>query len=170
MSDLFIVEELQTYLVAQGIGQLPNAAPSSTIPSIWIQPRDGAMLPGKARGTYTAAQAKVETTTVTLIDTQTSGPMNGALEAYLDETFIDIIVRSKTAAPGKLVHRGIRGLLHPTGSLNGKHHWTMGSVLVEYSTIWRAEQPLPFVYDGDTQTYDRVAAYRIAVRRTNLTT
>jgi len=170
MGDFFIIEELQTYLVAQGVGQLPNATPSAVLPSIWIQPRDGARLPGKARGSYTAQQAKVETTTVTLIDTQTGSPMNGALEAYLDETFIDIIVRSSTAAPGKLVHRGIRGLLHPTGSLNGKHGWQMNSVLVEYSNIWRAEQPLPFVYDGDTQTYDRVAAYRLGVRRTNLTT
>jgi hypothetical protein len=163
-----IVEELQTYLIAQGIGQSPSATPSATIPSIWIQPRDGARLPGKPRAAFTPAQSKVETTTVTLIDTQTGSPMNGALEAYLDESFIDIIVRCKTAAPGKLVHRTIRGLITPIGSLNGKHNWTMGSVTVEYSTAWRAEQPLPADPDSDVQTYDRVASYRFGVRRTAL--
>jgi hypothetical protein len=169
-TNYYIVEELQTYLVAQGVGQLPNAAPSATVPSIWIQPRDGARLPGKPRGSYSATAAKVETTTITLTDTQTGSPMNGGLEAYLDEAFIDVIVRSKTAAPGKLVHRTIRGLLHPTGDLFGKKGWTMNSVFVEYSNIWRAEQALPTLStDGEVQTYDRVASYRIGARRANLT-
>lgn len=163
-----IIEELQSYLIAQGIGQAPSATPSATIPSIWIQPRDGARLPGKPRAAFTPAQSKVETTTVTLIDTQTGSPMNGALEAYLDESFIDIIVRCKTAAPGKLVHRTIRGLITPIGSLNGKHNWTMSNVLVEYSTAWRAEQPLPADPNADVQTYDRVASYRFGVRRSAL--
>lgn len=168
-SNFYIVEELQTYLVSQGVGQLPNAAPSATVPSIWIQPRDGARLPGKPRGQYGADAAKVETTTITVVDTQTGSPMNGGLEAYIDEAFIDIIVRSKTAAPGKLVHRTIRGLLHPAGDLYGKQGWQMNSIFVEYSNIWRAEQVLPQPTDAEVQTYDRVASYRIGARRANLT-
>ena len=163
-----LIEELQSYLVASGVGQLPSATPSSTIPSVWCQPRDGARLPGKPRAAFTAEQARVETTTITLVDTQTGSPMNGALEAYIDESFVDIIVRCKTAAPGKLVHRTIRGLLTPIGALNGKHGWTMGSLPVEYSTAWRAEQPLPADSSADVQTYDRVASYRFGVRRTAL--
>lgn len=168
-TSLHIVEELQTYLVAQGVGQLPNATPSATVPSIWIQPRDGARLPGKPRGAFTADQAKVETATVTLIDTQTGSPMGNGLEAYIDEAFIDIIVRSKTAAPGKLIHRTIRGLLHPPGDLYGKHGWMMGQMDVEYSNVWRAEQPLMYPTDAEVQSYDRMASYRIGVRRANLT-
>ena len=44
-----IIEELQTYLIAQGVGQSPSATPSATIPSIWIQPRDGARLTDERR-------------------------------------------------------------------------------------------------------------------------
>jgi hypothetical protein len=167
-TSLHIVEELQTYLVAQGVGPLPNSAPSSAIPSIWIQPRDGARLPGKPRGSYSAEAAKVETATITLVDTQLGSPIGNGLEAYIDEAFVDVIVRSKTAAPGKLIHRTIRGLLHPAGDLFGRKGWLMNQAHVEYSNIWRAEQPLPMALDADVQTYDRVASYRFGVRRANL--
>jgi hypothetical protein len=52
--------------------------------------------------------------------------------------------------------------------LNGKHNWTMSNVLVEYSTAWRAEQPLPADPNAEVQTYDRVASYRFGVRRSAL--
>ena len=166
----YIVEELQTYLISQGVGQLPSATPSATVPSIWIQPRDGARLPGKPRGSFDASTAKVETSTIPLIDVQTGSPMMSGLEAYIDETYIDIIVRSKTAVPCKQIHRQIRDLLHPSGELYAKQDWQMNNISVEYSSIWRPEQPLNFATDAEVQTYDRVAGYRIGARRANLAT
>lgn len=164
MPDYHCNEELQTYLVAQGIGQLPGATPSTALPSIWLNPRDGAPLPRAG-----------ENATVTIRDTALAGPVDVGTEAYLEEAFIDVIVRSKTAAPGKMLHRTIRGLLQPIGAHKGRQLWTMGGLLVEYSVIWRPEQPLPQAGTSATLTgasglsspvtYDSVASYLFGCRR-----
>jgi hypothetical protein len=49
----------------------------------------------------------------------------------------------------------------------------MGSLLVEYSTPWRGEQPLPIARGQDAGesnlvTFDRVASYRFGCRRKSL--
>jgi hypothetical protein len=155
---LIVIEELQDYLVAQGVGSLPSAAPSTTLPRIYLAGRDGAPLPA----------IPDETTAVTLRDTLLAPA--AALEAFLEEAFVDIIVRSTSAPTAKLTHRTIRNLLHPAGSHGGRKQWEMGALTVEYSTIWRGEQELPppsTAQDvrGDVRTYDRVASYRIGARR-----
>src|SRR5688500_13838023 len=127
MPDYHVVEELQTYLVAQSVGQLPTAPPSTSLPSIWLQPRDGAPEPRRANGAF------VENATITIADTALAAPQD--LEAWIEETFVDIIVRSRQAAPGKLLHRTIRGLIHPAEAHGGRKQWTMGGLLVEYSTL-----------------------------------
>lgn len=161
MADLFVIQELQTYLVAQGIGQLPGATPSLTHPSIWLQPRDGAPDLRQSSGTY------LEAATVTLIDTTTGQP--SPLEEWVTQTFVDIIVRSRTAGPGKLIHRRIEELLVPYDGSQGRRQWMMNNLLVESSTQWRGDQPLPQRQDisaGDPHlTYDRVASYRFVARR-----
>lgn len=154
MPDYHLVEELQTYLIAQGVGQLPSATASTSVPSIWLQPRDGAPEPRRS-----GAGAWLENATITITDTMLAAPHD--VEAWVEESFVDIVVRSRQAAPGKLIHRTIRGLLHPTGSHGGRKHWTMGAVTVEYSTIWTSEQPL----GSDEFTYWRKAGYRFGVRR-----
>lgn len=160
MADLHVIEELQTYLIGQGIGQFASATPSLTVPSIWLQPRDGAPLP---RGNKTTGVV-LEHVTIALIDTQIAAPHE--LEAYLDETYVDIIVRSHQPPDGKLIHRRVRDLLVPIGSFMGRKLWMMNNLLVESSTIWRPEQPLPWPPDGrNIDTYDRVAAYRFVSRR-----
>lgn len=153
---LVVVEELQDYLISAGVGNHPSADASSVLPRVYLRGRDGAILP-KAP----------ETMTVTLSDTLLQPP--ASLEAFLEEAFIDVIVRSTSAAAGKFLHRTIRDLLHPIGDHGGKKQWQMGDLTVEYSTIWRGEQELPPAGDADVRTYDRVASYRFGVRRTLLT-
>lgn len=154
MADYLVTEELQAYLVAQGIAQLPDASPSTAVPSIWLQPRDGAPEPRR-----NSAGQFSESATITLVDTALSPP--DQLEAWIEEAFVDVIVRSRQAPAGKLLHRAIRGLIHPTEAHGGRKMWTMGSLLVEYSTLWTAEQPL----GSDEYTYWRKAGYRFGARR-----
>jgi hypothetical protein len=159
MSSLVVVEQLQAYLVAQGVAQLPGAAPSLTKPSVWTMPRQGAPVPRMKDGNW------LETQTVTLNDLQLMGPPG--LETWLEDAFVDITVRSRNAAEGKLLHRTIRGLLHPVGgNIIGKGNWTMGTLPVLYSSVWRSEQALPPREDG--LTYDRLASYRFRCARSVL--
>lgn len=148
MPELHVVEQLQDYLVAQGIGQMPDVTPSTAIPSIRAEPRDGAPEPREG-----------ENIAITLTDTALAPA--ASLEAWLEEAFIDVVVRSRKAAAGKLVHRTIRGLLHPNDAHGGRKMWMMGELLVEYSTIWTPEQPV----DSDETSYRRKAGYRFGCRR-----
>ena len=161
MADLIVIEELQDYLIAQGIGNDPDTAPSTSVPRVYLKGRDGARLPA----------IPDETTTIVLSDTLLAPA--ASLEAFLEEAFVDIVVRSTSAATGKLTHRAIRNLLHPNAAHGGRKQWMMGDLLVQYSTIWRGEQELPpppgsADSRSDVRTYDRVASYRIGCARSSL--
>jgi hypothetical protein len=162
VADLFVVQELRSYLIAQGVVQAASDAPSLTVPSIHVDPSDGAPVPRRS-----AAGALSEIGTVTILDTQLQPA--AALEAWIEEAFVDVIVRMSSKAGGgarcRLTHRVIRGLLHPNDAHGGRKQWYMNGLLVEYSTIWRGEQPLPFPTDGDTDVVSRVASYRFGCRR-----
>lgn len=153
MADYHVIDELRAYLLAQGIVQAQTASPSTTLPSIWLDPRDGARLPRDG-----------EDVTVTLRDTMLAAP--DRLQAWEEVAYIDVITRARKEPAGKLVQRSIRNLLHPISAHGGKYQWTMGSLLVAYSTVWRGDQPLP--RDGDAITYDRVQSFQIACRRQSL--
>lgn len=158
MGDLVVVEELQAFLIARGVGGLPSDDPSTAHPSIWTMPRDGAAMP------RTTDDEWLETQTVTLNDPNLSGP--GLLDAWLEESFVDIIVRSQNPSEGKLLLRSIVGLIHPIGALGGKKQWEMNDLLVQESRIWRREQELPRVENG--LTYDRKASFRFICARSVL--
>jgi hypothetical protein len=153
-----VVEQLQAFLVAEGVAQLPGAEPSGAKPSVWLQPRQGAAMPRTENGNW------LETQTITLNDAQLNGPPGQ--EAWLEDTFVNVTVRSRNASEGKLLHRAIRGLIHPIGKLAGRKNWTMHELHVLDSSIWRNEQPLPPVQDG--LTYDRVASFRFRCARSDL--
>ena len=152
---LLLVEELQDYLVAQGIGYLPDHAPSDVLPRIYLIGREGAKLPEAP-----------ETTTVTIHDTLLAPA--APLVAWVEEAFVDVIVRSTNAGTAKLTQRAIRDLIHPNAAHGGKKAWEMGALHVEYSTIWRGEQDLPPDPQADVHTYDRVQSFRFGCRRTAL--
>lgn len=152
MPDLIAVDELGAFLIAEGIAQGPNATPSP-VPSVWLQPRQGAPEPRDG-----------EESTITLVDAQLSSP--GVLEPWIEEAFLEVIVRSRSLAAGRLIHRAIRGRLAPEDQPGGRKLWMMGALLVEYSTLWRGEQPLPSPNNG--RTYDRVQSFRLAARTKSL--
>lgn len=150
MPELILVEELQDYLVTQGVGTLPTqkGSESVTVPSVWLMPRDGAPSP------------RVDGETIITLNDAQLGSSN-VLEAWLEEAFVDVIVASKNAGTVKLVHRAIRNLIHPVEAHGGRKQWMMGDLEVEFSTIWRAEQPLA----QSDAAYWRTASYRFCVRR-----
>lgn len=154
MADLSVVDELRDYLIAQAVVQAQDATPSLTIPSVWISPLDGIPLPRAG-----------ENQTVTLRDTRLQPA--STLEAWIEETFIDVVVRSRSEPEGTFLHRAIRGLLISASDAAGmKRMWRMAALYpVEYSGEWRGEQPLPAPTDRDVTTYDRIASYRFGVRR-----
>lgn len=148
MPDYDVTEELQTHLVTAGLGQLPGATVSATIPSVWLDPKDGVPAP---RG--------VETATITLRATHIGRPHD--LDYAIEETFVDVTVRTLKAAPGKLLQRQIRGLLLPGSAVGGAKMVTIGGLVVEYLTQWRSDQALPVQDD----TYVRVQSFRFGARR-----
>jgi hypothetical protein len=156
MADLVVVEELQVFLVAQAIGQLPSAAPSLSLPSVWTLPRDGAPLPRDG-----------ENATITLRDPIIR--LASEMEAWVEEAFVDVIVRARQARVGKLLQRRMLELIVPYTAPGGHYQWMMGALLVEQSVVWRGDQEMPQrqrVTEGDPHaTYDRVASYRFRCRR-----
>jgi hypothetical protein len=148
VAELILVEELQTYLVAQGVGVLPaDADPALT--TIILSPRDGYLRPRKGK----------EAATVTLVDTQLGSVQE--LEAWIEESFVDVIVTAPNNGTVKLIHRVIRNLIHPIEGHGGRKQWMAGALLIELSTVWRGEQPLA----QDDAVYVRTASYRFQVRR-----
>ena len=141
MADLLAVDELGVYLLAQRVVQDANTAVSTTVPSLWINPRQEAPEPRDGEGA-----------TVTLADTGLGGA--SPMEPFLEEAFIDVIVRARNAGTAQMIHRTIRGLLTPREAIGGRKNWQMGGLLVERSIMWRREQELPTSNAG--RTYDRV--------------
>ena len=161
MADLILVEQLKAYLIAQGVAQhfSPTVAPSLTVPSITISPLDGAPQPRDG-----------ENATVTLIDTNLGSPSN--LEPWMEESFIDVIVRHRNGGAAKLLQRSIKGLLFPIDAHGGRKMWMMNDLLIEQSDVWRGDQPLPYSVDKSgtsrLQTFDRVQSFRFLCRRKSL--
>jgi hypothetical protein len=167
MPVLDVLQEMQAYLIAQGIGVAPfTPAPAAGVEtvSIWLDPRDGAPLP---RNIVQVAGVLKGEIIVSLTDTTRRSP--SALEPWMSETFIDVTVRSPQQFPGMLVQRSIRDLLMPNDAVGGRWQWMMGALLVENSIEWRGDQPLPHrqaLGAADPHlTYDRSAGYRISCRR-----
>lgn len=157
MAELIVIEELMDYLIAQGVAQDKNTAVFTSVPSIWLDPRDGAPLPRDGEGAV-----------ITLRETLTIPP--SSLEEWMMRTTVDVIVRARTARPGRLIQRQIHNLLVPyADSSGGRKQFTIGALLVERCWEWRGDQPLPQRQSiGETdphRTYDRVASYMFDVRR-----
>lgn len=155
MPDLLVIDELLAYLVAQGVAQRPSQPASTSVPSIWKQPRDGAPEPRRNASTGELS----ELATVTLVGTHTGPPAEPGDEA-VEETSVDVIVRARHNATAQLIHRQIRALLHPVDAPYARRQWTMGGLLVESSRIWRGEQPV-----GAGEFYTRTQSFLIAARR-----
>jgi hypothetical protein len=160
--ELLAIEQLRGYLIAQRVAQTPDARPSTTVPVLYLKPRDGIAKPRQQNGTY------VDGAAITLIHANLSGPPG--LEAHLEEAFIRVFVRCRSAPVGMLLHRVIRNLLIPRDSSWGSQRqlWSMGDLLVQYSKQWyglRDELTPP----DDDREYVTSAGYCFGYRRESAT-
>ena len=140
MADLFLVEQLREYLVAQGI--VRKAEQTGAAPPCWMNPRDGAREP-----------VSPDLAAVTLVQTL-AVPQPGEVQRFLEEPIVDVIVRATTDPRAQLIHRQIRG------ALADKELFTMGSLLVERALVWRMDQPT----GQNDKTYSRTGSFRFLVR------
>lgn len=156
MADYLVGEELQDYLIAQGVGQLPAAAPSLSVPVIVLHPLDGAARPRQDGDTF------VENTAVTIIEELLAPP--APTDAWLETAVVDVHVRSTSNRTAKLVQRQIRDLIAPRGDFMGRKHWTMSDLLVERSWVWKPDQRL----GEEDRLYGRVQSFMFEARRKSL--
>lgn len=163
MPEYDVVEELQTYLVQQGVGVLPAAAKvpentGNTKPVIVLQPRDGAPQPLKdGSGRFGLVP------TITLNTILSSRPND--LDYAIEEVFVDIVVRARTNGVGKMLQRQIYGLLVPGDAVGGRKMWQMAGINpVECCLRWRGVQPI----GADEHSYDSSQAFMFQVRRKTL--
>lgn len=141
MANLHLIEELRAQLITDGTVQAQTAAPSTTLPSVWLWPRDGAPEPRAG-----------ENITVTLRPgAEVPGDWH---EGFLEERIVEVIVRSRTAAPGELVQRTVRGLLHD------KREYFLNNLRVEWSHLWRGTQPVT----SDETSYTTIQSFHVACR------
>lgn len=145
MPELILIEEIRDQLVTDGVGQLPQAAPSTVVPSIWLHPRDGAPEPRAG-----------EDATLTLI--ATGQVPNREHEGFLEERVVDVVVRSRKSKPGELLQRVVRSKLHD------RREFFLSDLRVEWSMLWRGTQPLA----SDETSYTTVQSFRIAARTKSL--
>lgn len=154
---LHLLEELQAYLIAQGVVQSIGEPASGVLPGCIMAPRDGAPLPRDG-----------EVATVSLRQTTSAIPQPMGEEAYCDLTVVDVIVRAVTPPAGRMIQRQIRGLIVPQGSIGGRKMWTMNNLLVERSMQWRGESEIPpdqRIDQSNITTYDTVQGLAFYVRR-----
>lgn len=153
MPEFDVTEELQAYLVAQGVGVLP-ADHDGASPVVILSPRDGAPQPSRdGTGRFGSVP------TVTLSDIVTSRPND--LDYAIEETFVAVVVRAVNNGTAKMLQRTIRGLLVPGDAVGGRKMFQMGAILVERCVLWRGDQPI----GADSQSYDRSQAFMFQVRR-----
>lgn len=140
MADLIVIEQMRAYLIAQGLVRAWEA--EGAAPPCILNPRDGAPEP-----------VAPDLSTVTLVQTL-HVPVDTLEQRYLAEPVVDVIVRSTTSPRAELLQRSIRGVLAD------KRLFTMGSLLVERSLVWREDQHLA----ADQRTYMRVQSFRLLCR------
>jgi hypothetical protein len=146
VADLIVVEELKAYLVAQGLAVHPG--PSLSLPSVWTPPRDGAMHPRDGEN-------------ATIVLAESLNAPAGTLEAWITESFVNVIVRAREDRDAKLIQRSILDLIHPNAAHGGRFVWTMNNLVVEYSRVWRGDQAL----EADKVSYTRVQSFVFGCRR-----
>lgn len=142
MSDLIAVEELRTYLVAQGVVRSWQAT-ANGLPQCILNPRDGAPEP---------QGEDYQDATVTLARIGQVPP--NVQEEFLEDALVECIVRAYRSPDAEMIQRRIRA------QLNGLRLFTMGSLIVEWARVFTGDQPL----GSDETSYTRMQTFLIQAR------
>jgi hypothetical protein len=142
VSELIAIEELRTYLVAQGVVRNWGDA-ANGLPQCILAPRDGAP---EAQGQ--AYQDGV----VTLAKIGQQPPV--VQEEFLEAALVECVTRAYRAVDAELIQRRVRA------KLNGLRLFTMGSLIVEHAQVFAGDQPL----GSDETSYTRMQTFLIQTR------
>ena len=123
-----LAEQLQAFLIANGVGRRPTTAGSS-LPPIWLDPKEGVPAPGDG-GAPTAHADLV----LALVPAPGVAPDH--FEGWFDRPGIDIWLRARNPVIAEDAAWTIRGLL------NDRRHFLVGGLLVEESLVSRPFQKL----------------------------
>jgi hypothetical protein len=143
VTDLIVIEELQAYLVAQGVVRAWGGA-ANGLPQCILAPRDGA--PEASSG------KAYENAVVTLTKIGQVPPV--VQEEFLENALIECVTRAYRAVDAELIQRRIRA------TLNGLRLFTMGSLIVEHAQVFAGDQPL----GSDETDYTRMQTFLIEAR------
>ena len=132
-----VVDYLQAYLIAQGVGRDPRTA--GALPPIWREPRDGTPAPGETVGSSVEMNPDAVLGLV-----KVGGTPPPRHEGFIRWDHVDIWVRVRKAPMAHDLETDIRALL------NDKRGWVMAGLLVNESLLVRDLQPVgssPSGYD-----------------------
>lgn len=137
-----MIEELRTYLVAQGVVRNWQDTPNG-LPQCILMPRDGASEP--VDKDYQGAM-------VTLAKVGQVPPI--AQQEFLEDALVECVTRAFKAVDAEMIQRRIRA------QLNGLKLFTMGALIVEWARVFSGDQPL----GSDETSYTRVQTFLIQAR------
>lgn len=150
MAALLAIEELGAHLIAQGITS-PYASAPGALPSLWLNPRDGAPLPRDG-----------EPGTITLVEITIASDHD--LAPWVEISFIATIARYRTERYAQLAQRQLRDLIAPRDQLEGRKQWQMGALPVMRSKVFRPDQPV----EASSVAYTRSQAFQFDCARSAL--
>lgn len=127
-----LLENLATYLVAQGLVKQPGAVGAP--PPLYIDPRDGVPAPA----------AVAPATDAVLGAFVTGGIPARVREAELRKDVVDIWIRTKTSPRAHAIEEQIRAVLID------KMDWQMGAMHISETLQWRPLQRFESNADGYT--------------------
>lgn len=139
---------MRSYLVEQGVVRLPNQAGS--LPTCWAELLEGAPSPDELKG------VAASTTTVHL--GIAPGPPTASFEGFLDDTMVEIVVRSTKAAQ----REGEDTLKLIREALNDKRNFDMGGLDISEVLQWRGAARVPAALVGEGFAWEM--AYRVVLR------
>jgi hypothetical protein len=124
-----ILDYLDDYLIANGVGRGVRAAGGPTVPPIWKQPIEGTPAPGEGTGVEVG-----DPVVIGLM--RTGGIPQSPQEVEWRKDIVDIWIRSRTWPQTEAMWNAIRPLLVGTHA-QSRQGWTMAGLAVIESQEWR---------------------------------
>lgn len=154
MANAILIDELLTYLVSQNIVRA-NPSTAGALPPCWRNPKDGPPTPTGDPAAGTGDQA-----TVTIRKSGQIPPRH--LEGFLEDQVVEVIVRGFKSTVVERLQRQIRL------ALNDRHHFTIGTLTVQWCLLARGEQALPGPPDAAKPTVTTTQSFTFQVRVADL--
>lgn len=128
-----LLDNLRQFLISQGIVRDPrDGTQQGILPPLWLAPRLGVPAPGQTEGLQAVeTDPKLVAAAIPATDIPPA-----RYEGWLRYNHVQFVFRARTPPPALSLENSIRA------AINDKRGWTMGSVSVIESLLFRGLQPL----------------------------